>query len=146
MGDLVTVELATRLDFDVTVHLKIRQGSSAEIVKAESQKRILQYCSGRLRWIGDDVAGPVWLIGRRLRQDTIAAAAMGTDANVVEVDVQSPASDINPTHADYTEAALAGVGSFDFEPLADEVTASLFVAPRIGTVTVTHELVSEAWF
>ncbi|TCR70526.1 baseplate J/gp47 family protein [Bosea sp. BK604] len=145
MGDLVTVEFATALDFDVTAHLKIRQGASAEIVKAQAEKRILQYCSGRLRWIGDDIEGPVWLIGRRMRQATIAAAALGTDANVVEVEIPDPAGDVNPPHVGYTEAALAGVGSFAFEPLAAPVTAHLFTAPRLGTVTVTHEIVAESW-
>ncbi|CAM5764744.1 baseplate assembly protein [Bosea minatitlanensis] len=145
MGDLVTVEFATDLSFDVTAHLRIRQGASADIVKAEAEKRILQYCSGRLRWIGDDIEGPVWLIGRRMRQATIAAAALGTDANVVEVEIPDPATDVNAPHAGYTEAALAGVGEFDFEPLAPEITAHLFVAPRLGTVTVTHEIVAESW-
>ncbi|WP_449255190.1 baseplate assembly protein [Bosea sp. (in: a-proteobacteria)] len=145
MGDLVTVELASDLPFNVTAHLKIRQGASAAIVKAEAEKRILQYCSGRLRWVGDDIPGPVWLIGRRLRQATIAAAALGTDANVVEVDVSAPASDVNAPHVDYTEAALAGVGDPGFVPLAPAVTAHLFTAPRLGAVTVTHELVAESW-
>lgn len=145
MGDLVTVEFATQITFNVLAHLRIRQGASAAIVKAEAEKRILQYCSGRLRWIGDDIAGPVWLIGRRMRQATIAAAALGTDANVVEVDIPEPAADVNAPHPGYTETALAGVGDPDFEPLADAVTAHLFVAPRLGAVTVTHEIVAESW-
>lgn len=145
MGDLVTVEFATPLTFNVSAHLRIRQGASAAIVKAEAEKRILQYCSGRLRWIGDDVTGPVWLIGRRMRQATIAAAALGTDANVVEVEIPEPAADVNAPDPGYTEAALAGVGDPSFVPLADEVTAHLFVAPRLGAVTVTHEIVAESW-
>lgn len=145
LGDLVTVELAADLPFNVSAILKIRQGASAEIVKAEAEKRIRQYCSGRLRWIGDDVPGPIWLIGRRMRQATIAAAALGTDANVVEVVIPEPAGDVNAPDAGYTEAALAGVGSPTFAPLADEVTAHLFRAPRLGTVTVTHEIVAESW-
>lgn len=145
MGDLVTVEFANQITFNVDAHLRIRQGASAQIVKAEAEKRILQYCSGRLRWIGDDIDGPVWLIGRRMRQATIAAAALGTDANVVEVDIPTPAADVNAPHVDYTEAALAGVGDPAFVPLAAPITAHLFVAPRLGTVTVTHELVAESW-
>lgn len=89
--------------------------------------------------------GPIWLIGRRMRLGTIAAAALGTDANVVEVSLSEPAGDVNPPHAGYTEAALAGVGSPAFVPLADAVTAHLFKAPRLGTVTVTHEIVAESW-
>lgn len=145
LGDLVTVEFADDLAFDVTAHLKIRQGASAAIVVAEAEKRVRQYCSGRLRWIGDDVPGPIWLIGRRMRQATIAAAALGTDANVVEVSVPDPAGDVNPPDAGYTEAALAGVGSPAFVPLADPITAHLFKAPRLGSVTVTYELVAESW-
>lgn len=145
LGDLVTVEIASQLAFDVTAHLKIRHGASAELVKSEARRRITQYCSGRLRWIGDDIEGPRWLIGRQMRQGTIAAAALGSDANVVEVEIPDPAGDINPPHAGYTHAALAGVGTEAFEPLSDVVTAHLFTAPRLGTVTVTHELVDESW-
>lgn len=145
LGDLVTVELAADLPFNVTANLKIRQGASANIVMAEAEKRIRQYCSGRLRWIGDDIEGPVWLIGRRLRQGTIAAAALGTDANVVEVELSEPLGDINPPDPAYTEAALADVGAPDFEPLPEAVTAHLFTAPRLGTVTVTYEIVAESW-
>ncbi|BCB18059.1 baseplate J/gp47 family protein [Bosea sp. ANAM02] len=145
LGDLVTVELATDLPFNVVANLKIRQGASADIVKAQAERRIRQYCSGRLRWIGDDIEGPVWLIGRRLRQGTIAAAALGTDANVVEVSLTAPVGDVNPPPAGYTEAALADVGAPGFVPLADAVTAHLFKAPRLGTVTVTHEVVAESW-
>ncbi|PZU93127.1 MAG: hypothetical protein DI527_07720 [Chelatococcus sp.] len=145
LGDLVTVEFASTSSFDVAVHLKIRSGSSAAIVKAAAEARITQYCSGRLRWIGDGETGPVWLIGRRFRQATIAAAALGSDANVMEVEVPEPATDVNAPHEDYTEAALAGVGDLDFEPLEPEVTAHLFVAPLLGTITVTHELVSGSW-
>jgi len=145
LGDLVTVELATDLPFNINAVLKIRQGASADIVKAEAEKRIRQYCSGRLRWIGDDVPGPIWLIGRRMRLGTIAAAALGTDANVVEVSLSEPAGDVNPPHAGYTEAALAGVGTPGFVPLADPIIAHLFKAPRLGSVTVTHEIVAESW-
>ena len=81
----------------------------------------------------------------RIDYRTIAAAALGTDANVVEVDVTTPAGDVNAPHAGYTEDALAGVGDPAFVPLAAPITAHLFVAPRLGTVTVTHELVAESW-
>ncbi|WP_054209313.1 baseplate assembly protein [Bosea vaviloviae] len=145
MGDLVTVEIATVLPFDMTVILRLREGSSPEIVKAAARQRVLNYCSGRLRWIGDGETGPVWLIGRRIRNATVAAAAFGADPNVMEVEVPEPADDINQAHEDYTDEALAGVGSFDFEPLPDEVTAHLFKVPLIGTVTIEHEIVSGNW-
>jgi phage-related baseplate assembly protein len=145
LGDLVEVEFATDLPFDVAAHLKIRSGASAALVVEAARKRILQYCSGRLRWIGDGETGPVWLIGRRLRQDTIAAAAIGADDNVLEVEVTTPAGDVNGPHVGYTEAALADVGQPGFVPLAAPVTAHLFKAPRLGEITVTYDLVNEGW-
>lgn len=145
MGDLVTVEIATSLPFNMSVLLRLREGSSPDIVKAAARQRVLNYCSGRLRWIGDGETGPVWLIGRRIRNATAAAAAFGTDPNIMEVEVPDPADDINQAHTNYTDAALAGVGAFDFAPLPDAVTAHLFRAPMLGTVTVEHEIVSGNW-
>lgn len=145
LADLVTVESASGIAFDVTVALKVRAGASAALVTQAARARIEAYCSGRLRWIGDGETGPVWLIGRRIRRDTIAAAALGTDPNVLEVEVISPAADVNPPHAGYTDAALDGVGTAGFVPLAAPVTAHLFRAPRLGSVTVTAEMVSGSW-
>jgi phage-related baseplate assembly protein len=145
MGDLVTVEIATDLPFDMSVTLRLREGSSPDIVKAAARQRVLNYCSGRLRWIGDGETGPVWLIGRRIRKATVAAAAFGADPNIMEVDVPMPGDDVNPAHEDYTDAALADVGAFDFEPLPAPMTAHLFKAPRLGTLTVNHEIVSGNW-
>lgn len=145
MGDLVTVEIATPLPFDMTILLRLREGSSPEVVKAAARQRVLSYTSGRLRWIGDGETGPVWLIGRRIRRATAAAAAFGADPNIMEVEVPEPFADVNPAHEDYTDAALAGVGAFDFEPLPDAVTAHLFNAPQLGTLTIEHEIVSGNW-
>lgn len=139
MGDLVTVESATPLAYDVAVTLRIRSGASAALVTAEAEKRIRAYCEGMTRWIGDDLEGPVNLVGRRILRDTIAGRAYGDDPNIVEVIVTAPVADINAAHAGYTAGALADVGQPDFEPLPAEVTAHLFIAPRLGTLTVTTE-------
>lgn len=145
MADLLTAEPITRLDYSVEIALKLRTGASQAIIEEQAKLRVLNYCSGRLRWIGDGETGPIWLVGRRIRQDTIAAAAYGADPNVVEVDVISPSSDVNPPHAGYTSDALANVGGESFVPLAEPIIAHLFRAPRVTSVTVTSEIVSGAW-
>jgi phage-related baseplate assembly protein len=139
MGDLVTVESAIPLAYNVAITLKVRAGASAEIVRQAAEKRVRAYCEGLLRWIGDDLSGPVWLIGRRILRDTIAGRAYGDDPNIVEVIVTAPAADINAPDAGYTEAALAGVGTEGFAPLEPGITAHLFRAPRLGTLTITTE-------
>lgn len=145
MADLLSAEPITRIDYSVEIALKLKTGASQAIIEEQARLRVLNYCSGRLRWVGDGEIGPVWLVGRRIRQDTIAAAAYGADPNVVEVNVISPASDVNPPHAGYNNDALAGVGGESFVPLAAPVIAHLFKAPRVTTVTVTSEIVSGAW-
>lgn len=142
MGDLVTTELAVELAFNVAVHLKIRPGASAATLVAACEARIRAYCEGRLRWIGENLTGPQRLVGRRISRDTLAAAASGGDPNIIEVAVTGPVSDINAPHAGYTAAALANVGLPSFEPLDSAITAHLFKAPRLGTLTITHELAS----
>jgi phage-related baseplate assembly protein len=136
MGDLVTTESAVPLAFNVEITLAIRPGASAELVRDAAEARVRAYCEGRTRWIGDDLTGPVWLIGRRITRDTLAGVASGGDPNIVEVAVIEPATDVNPPHEDYTAAALAGVGTLDFEPLDAPVTAHLFKAPRLGTLLI----------
>lgn len=143
LADLVTVELAVPLPFDLTVNLKIRSGVSAEIVKAAARSRLEGFCRGRLRWAGDDAAGPVWLIGRTLTVETLAGVAMGGDPNILEADVLG--ADVNPPHAAYTEAALASAGLPDFAPLPDAVTAHLFKAPRLGTLSVNAAVAPIGW-
>ena len=140
MGDQVTVETATALAYNVAITLKLRPGASAAIVAAAAEQRVRAYCEGYLRWIGDDLTGPVWLVGRRIRRDTIAGRALGADPNIAEVIVSAPVTDVNAPHAGYTEAALAGVGAPDFVPLAPEITAHLFRAPRLGTLTIATEI------
>lgn len=137
LGDLVTVEAAVETAFNVTVSLGLRPGASASLVSDAARARIEAYCSGRLRWIGDSVTGPVWLIGRRITRDTLAGVASGGDPNIVDIVLTLPATDINVPDAGYTDAALAGVGSEAFVPLVTPVTAHLFRAPRLGTITIT---------
>lgn len=140
MGDLVTVESAVPLGFDVSIRLRIRAGASGTLVAAAAEARVRAYCNGLLRWAGDGVTGPVWLIGRKMLRDTIAGRAYGNDPNIVEVIVEGPASDVNPAHAGYTGAALAGVGTDGFTPLDAAITAHLFRAPRLGALSVATEV------
>lgn len=145
LGDLVTVESAVPALYNVDVKLRLRSGASAALIVEAAQQRIESYCSGRLRWIGDGATGPVWLIGRQIRRGTLAAAALGTDPNVLDVEVLEPVADVNVPHEGYTGDALAGVGSTDFEPLAQNITAHLFHAPRLGSITIRHEIVAGTW-
>lgn len=138
MGDLVSVELATSLDFAVNVTLKLRPGASANVVSAAARARIAAYCEGITRWVGDGVTGPVWLIGRRLLRDTIAGRAYGDDPNIVEVVVTAPVADINAPAAGYA-AALSGVGTDGFVPLASNLVEHLFKAPRLTGLTILTE-------
>lgn len=143
MGDLVTVELAEALPFDLSVTLRLRHGADAAMVIERARQRLTNYCKGRLRWAGEDVTGPVWLIGRTFYTESLAGVAMGGDPNIIEVDVAG--GDINAPDAGYTEAALAGVGTDGFVPLADPVTAHLFRAPLVGNVTVTATIAPIGW-
>jgi phage-related baseplate assembly protein len=146
MGDLPVVESAVPLPFTVTIALSIRAGASPEPVKAAAEARIRAYCEGRTRWIGDDLTGPVWLIGRRISRDTLAGVASGGDPNIVEVSVSAPGGDINAPHAGYTAAALAGVGTPGFAPLDPAITAHLFRAPMLGTLNVTTSVATGGSF
>lgn len=140
LGDLVTVESAVPLNFDVTIALKIRAGASAELLRAAAEERVRAYCEGQARWIGEGLTGPVWLVGRKLLRDTIAGRAYGNDPNIVEVSVSAPATDINAPAAGYTVAALSGVGTEGFTPLDSALTAHLFKAPRLVTLTITTSI------
>lgn len=142
LGDLVVVESAVPSTYNITITLRIRPGASASVVRAAAETRVRNYANGYLRWIGDGLSGPAWLIGRRIRRDTLAAVAGGGDANIFEVLVTSPSSDVNQAHSGYTSDALANVGATDFEALAADVTAHLFAAPRLGTLTITTETAS----
>jgi phage-related baseplate assembly protein len=143
MADLVTVEAATPLPFNLTVTLKVRSGASAGVVTAAARARLLGYVSGRLRWAGDGEIGPTWLIGRTFTVESLAGAAMGGDPNILEVDIAG--GDINPPHAGYTEAALEPVGQPDFEALAPEITAHLFRAPILGELTLQTTIAPQGW-
>jgi phage-related baseplate assembly protein len=139
-GDVVRVQAATVIAFDVSVILSIRPGASADVVRAEAETRLRAYCEGYLRWIGDGLAGPVWIVGRRLSRSTMAARAMGDDPNIGEVEIIAPTADINAPAAGY-EAALADVGEPDFVPLDPALTAHLFRAPRLDALTITTRVV-----
>jgi len=143
LADLVNVELATALPFDLTVTLKVRSGVSAAVVQAAAAARLTAYCNGRLRYAGDDETGPVWLIGRTFTVESLAGVAMGGDPNILEADVTG--ADINAPDAGYTEAALAGVGLDGFVPLAAPVIAHLFKAPILGTLTVNTTVAPIGW-
>ncbi len=103
----------------------------------------MAFLTGRMRWAAKTVTGPVWLIGRTYTVETIAGAAMSGDGNILEVDVVG--GDINAPDAGYTEAALAGVGLPSFTPLAAPVTAHLFRAPRLGTLTINVSTAPTGW-
>jgi phage-related baseplate assembly protein len=143
MGDQVTVEAAVPLDFDLTISLRLRSGASAAMVAEAARKRVLGYLQGRLRWAGDGETGPTWLIGRTFTVESIAGVAMGNDPNILEIDIAG--GDINPPHAGYTEAALAGVGENSFQPLLSAITVHLFRAPRLGNLTVNTTLAPQGW-
>lgn len=143
LGDLVTVESAVVTTFNLSIALRVRSGVSAEVVRLAAEARVRAFTEGRLRWAGEDVTGPVWLIGRTFTVETLAGVAMGGDPNIIDVDVAG--GDINPPDAGYTEAALADVGAPDFEPLDDAVTEHLFNAPRLGTLTVTATVAPIGW-
>lgn len=144
LSDQVFVSTAQPVPFDLSVALKVRPGVSAAQVEAAARSRLIGYLSGRMRWAGDAMTGPVWLIGRTFTVESIAGVAMGGDPNIVEVDVVG--GDINPPHASYTAAALANVGLTNFVPLADNVTAHLFRAPRLGVLTITSSTAVTGWF
>lgn len=143
LGDLVTTESAIPAPFDLNVALKLRSGVPAALVVAQAEARLRAYCSGRLRWAGDGETGPVWLIGRTFTVESLAGVAMGGDPNILEADVAG--GDVNAPHAGYTEAALAGVGTDGFAPLAAEVTAHLFRAPILGDVTINATVAPIGW-
>lgn len=143
LTDLVVVEQATPLPFDLTVTLRVRSGVSAEVVREQARARLAAFCSGRLRWAGDGETGPVWLIGRTFTVETLAGIAMGGDPNIIDCDVAG--GDINAPHASYTSAALAGVGLDGFVPLSAAITAHLFRAPILGTLTVNASVAPVGW-
>ena len=145
IGDRVAVESASALPFDVAVTLKVREGVSPASVVAAAEARLRAYCEGRRRAIGEGIEGPIWLVGRTLYRDSIAGRAYGDDPNIVEVVVTSPVADVNAPAAGYA-AGLASVGSEGFEPLAPELTAHLFRAPRLQSLTVTAEPASGGTF
>jgi phage-related baseplate assembly protein len=143
LGDLVAVEAAVPLAFDLTVNLRVRSGVSSEIVRDQASARLGAFCRGRLRWAGEGETGPVWLIGRTFTVETLAGVAMGGDPNILDCDVLG--GDINPPHAGYTEAALASVGLPSFAALSDTVTAHLFRAPQLGTLTINVSTAPIGW-
>ena len=143
IGDLVTVESAVPAAFDLTVNLRIRSGASEQMAIAAAEARLRRYCAGATRWMGDGLEGPVWLIGRTFRVESLAGVAMGGDPNILEADVVG--ADINPPAAGYNAAALAGVGTPAFQPLAAAVTVHLFTAPRLVNLTLAASVETMGW-
>lgn len=143
MGDLVTVESAEPFTFDIAVTLRIRGGASAAPIVAAAEKRIRTYAEGRFRFIGDGIEGPTMLVGRTLRYDTLNGHAQGGDPNIIEVDVTTPAVDINAAAPGY--AAALPLPQNAVAALASPLTAHLFKAPRLGTITITTEVMSGGW-
>lgn len=127
LGDCVTVLPAVPSYFNVHLTLRHAPGAAPEVLRAAAEAKVRAYTSGIRRWIGGDTEGPVWLVGRRIRQDTIAAAGMVP--GVIEVVVDQPAGDVNAPDL------LAAPGT----PAA---TAHLFRAPRVGTITVETEIMT----
>lgn len=141
LSDKVTVEAATTLEYAIDVTIYVRSPAAASVIRDEAETSIRRYAEGRLRWVGDDIAGPVWLVGRTIRQDTIAAAALV--AGVEEVVVTAPASDINTPAPGYT-AALP-LSEHATTALSAELTAHLFRAPRPTSITVRVEAAAGGW-
>lgn len=141
LGDRVVVEAAQPVAYDVAVTLLCKPGASVEIVRAAAQARIAAYCSGRIRWTGDAATGPVWLIGRRIRIGTLAAAARVD--GVEEVVVTSPAADVNAPAAGYAAALPLPINAA--AALDDALTAHLFRAPLCASIAITIQTVAEGW-
>lgn len=123
IGDKLFVEFATRATYTVQLTLQVRDGASTDLIKAAALKKVQAYTEGRIRWAGDGVAGPVWLIGRRIRLSTLAAA--GRVDGVEEVIITAPALDVNA-------------------PALNSI-AHLFVAPVCTAIAIDTEVVSEGW-
>jgi len=143
LGDLVTVESADVIPFDVVCALTVRPGVSAADVAAQARTRLAGWTAGRTRWVGDQTVGPVWLIGREITEETLAAIARAGDGNIITVDV-TVIGGTNTAPAGYRDA-LAKVGRGDFAVLPPELTAHLFRAPRIRTITVTATPATTGW-
>lgn len=122
IGDRVSVEWAIRQPYQVSITLQVRDGASLDLVKEAARKKVEAYTMGRIRWAGDGVVGPVWLIGRRIRMTTLAAAARVD--GVEEVMINLPATDIN-----------APANGMDH----------LFIAPVCTGIEINTEIVSEGW-
>lgn len=142
LGDIVQVQPAEPLPYAVHITLQCRSGASSALVAAAARAQIEAYTSGRIRWTGDGLSGPVWLVGRRIRVATLASAARVD--GVEEVIVHAPADDVNAAPAEYA-AALSGVGTDQFMPLDDAMTAHLFRAPICTAITIDVEVISGGW-
>ncbi|QLP98507.1 MAG: baseplate J/gp47 family protein [Rhodoblastus sp.] len=147
LADEVIVESATPLAWDLWAELTVRPGVSPTVVADAARTRLAAYAAGQLRWIGDGEDGPVWLIGRAFREETLAGVAMGGDPNIIDVDIRLGASalGVNLPDARYTDDALALVGADAFQPLPLAWTRHLFVAPRLVALSVTTKITGAGW-
>lgn len=123
IGDKVVVEFATRSEYSVAMTLQVRDGASSDLIKAAARKKVQAYTEGRIRWAGDAVVGPVWLIGRRIRLSTLAAA--GRVDGVEEVILNWAGGDVNA-------------------PVPNSV-AHLFIAPICSEIVIETETVAAGW-
>ena len=144
LGDLVTVESAVPLPFDVYCRIVVKPGVSQAVVADQVRARLISWASGRLRWIGDETVGPVWLIGRNFTDQSLAAVARGGDGNIIDLSI-TIIGETNGAHEGY-RPALTAVGSASFDTLAPELTIHLFRAPRLGAITIETEVATGGWF
>lgn len=140
-GDKVIVEAVPRLPYRVALTLLARPGSSHDVIAAAARAKVEAYTSGLLRWIGDGETGPVWLVGRRIRTGTLAAA--GRVEGVEEVIVREPVADVNAPAPGYDAALplpLNAVAALD-----PALTTHLFRAPVCVEIEVLVETLAEGW-
>lgn len=142
-ADHVISQTATRVDYTINVDLKVAPGIlHAPLIEAAT-KRLTAWATGKRRWAGDDVEGPVWLIGRTIDAGDLKAIAWAGDPNIVGVEIISPSMTVNPPHAGYS-AALAAFLAQQTDPnvvaLSDALTAHLFRAPRCTAIAVTASI------
>lgn len=140
-GDRVIVEAARPQGYRVALTLMVRSGSSAEVVRAAALQQVQAYVSGRMRWIGDGEAGPVQLVGRRIRVGSLAAA--GRVAGVEEVIVREPLADVNAPPPAYASSLPLPLNAQT--ALHPSLTAHLFVAPVCVEIEIVVETIGAGW-
>lgn len=139
-ADHIIGQTATRVDYAIAVELSVAPGVAHQPLIDAATARLTAWSSGKRRWAGDDVEGPVWLIGRTIDAGDLKAIAWAGDPNILGVRIISPAATVNPVTPGYAaalETFLANQTGTDVTALSDVLTAHLFRAPRCTSVTVT---------